>query len=325
MTNPPVKATKGVLLMNIGTPNSPQPRDVAKYLREFLMDEEILPLPFPLRYLLVNVGIVPRRASKSAKKYQAIWTPQGSPLMVHSEGLQRNLQQLLGPDYHVEFGMRYGEPSIERALEKFRELRIRDLHVLPLYPQYCRATTESSFKKVDEMIQKHRHDFQIRRTKTFWSDPGFIQAVAEETRKHLGDKKVDYYLMTYHGLPQSQNQKMEPGATYEDQCLQNSQLIATALGLRREQWGVSFQSRVGVETWIKPYTDEELKSLPGRGIKNLAVLCPSFVSDCLETLEEIGLEGKETFLHAGGENYYLIPCVNERADYLVPLVQSSFL
>jgi ferrochelatase len=315
-----MKATKGVLLINIGTPNSYSSKDVGRYLREFLMDEEILPIPYLFRFLLVNVGIVPRRASKSAAKYKSIWTEKGSPLMVNSMDLQRNLQKTLGEEYLVEFGMRYGEPSIEQALAKFKAQGIQDLYVLPVYPQYCRATTESSFKKVEEMIVKHNHSFKIKKAPAFWSQPEFNQAVAEETKKFLQGKKVDFYLMTYHGLPQSQNNKMEAGNTYQEQCFKNSELIAKAMDLSKEQWGVSFQSRVGVETWIKPYTDNELTALPGRGIKNLAVLCPSFVSDCLETVEEIGIEGKETFLHAGGENYYLVPCLNERADYLAKLI-----
>lgn len=318
-----MKVTKGVLLINIGTPNSYQTKDVAKYLREFLMDEEILPIPFLLRYLLVNVGIVPRRASASAKKYESIWTAEGSPLMVNSLNLQKNLQSFLGSDYLVEFGMRYGAPSIEWALEKFKAQNIQDLYVLPLYPQYCRATTESSFKKFDEMVAKHNHSFRIKKGPPFWSNQDFIKAIAEGAQKNLQGKNVDFYLMTYHGLPQSQNQKMQAGNTYQEQCFKNSELIAQAMGLNKDQWGVSFQSRVGVETWIKPYTDEELKSLPGRGVKNLAILCPSFVSDCLETLEEIGVEGQETFKHAGGESYYLVPCLNGRTDYLANLIRQG--
>lgn len=310
----------GVLLINIGTPNSTSNKDVGRYLQEFLMDEEILPIPSFFRWILVNIGIVPRRASASAKKYRKIWTKQGSPLMFHSVNLQKNLQQQLGANYKVEIGMRYGDPSIATALERFKQQGIEDLYVLPLYPQYCRATTESSFKKVDEMIAKYNRSFRVQKAPAFWSQPEFNQAVAEETKKHLQGKKIDFYLMTYHGLPQSQNNKMEAGNTYQEQCFKNSELIAKALGLAKDQWGVSFQSRVGVETWIKPYTDEELKALPGRGVKNLAVLCPSFVADCLETLEEIGMEGAETFKHAGGENFYLVPCLNERADYLAKLI-----
>ncbi|WP_413290173.1 ferrochelatase [Bdellovibrio sp. HCB337] len=314
-----MKATKGVLLINIGTPNSTSNGDVGRYLREFLMDEEILPIPAFFRWILVNIGIVPRRASASAKKYRSIWTSEGSPLMVHSLGLQKNLQHALGSDdYQVEIGMRYGDPSIATALNKFKSQGIEDLYVLPLYPQYCRATTESSFKKVDEMIAKHNHSFRVKKAPAFWMQKEFNQAVAEETKKHLQGKKIDYYLMTYHGLPQSQNNKMEAGNTYQEQCFKNSELIAKELGLSKDQWGVSFQSRVGVETWIKPYTDEELKALPGRGVKDLAVLCPSFVADCLETIEEIGMEGSETFKHAGGENFYLVPCLNDRVDYLLP-------
>lgn len=314
-------STKGVLLINIGTPDSPETKDVAVYLREFLMDGEILPIPAFFRWILVHIGIVWRRAPVSAKKYQSIWTAQGSPLMVHSLAAQKNLQAELGDDYAVEIGMRYGNPSIESALLKFKNLGVKEVFILPLYPQYCRATTESSFKKVDEMMQKHGLTYHLHKLQSFWSNHQFIHAVADEAKKSLQGKKVDYYLMTYHGLPESQNNKMDPMDSYKLRCQDTSKLVAEAMGLGPNQWGVSFQSRVGVETWIKPYTDEELKALPGRGVKNLAVLCPSFVADCLETVEEIGIEGKETFLHAGGENYYLVPCVNGRADYLKTLVQ----
>lgn len=319
-----MKASKGVLLINIGTPDSPGTADVGRYLREFLMDEEILPIPALLRWFLVNVGIVPRRASASAKKYKSIWTPNGSPLLVYSRNSQKNLQNILGSEYRVELGMRYGNPSIAEALATFKNQGIEELFILPVYPQYCRATTESSFKKVEEIVMKHNHSFRVMKAPPFWSRNEYNQAIAEETRKHLQGKNVDFYLMTYHGLPESQNQKMEAGHTYREQCFKNSELIAAALGLTKERWGVSFQSRVGVETWIKPYTDEALKSLPGRGIKNLAVLCPSFVADCLETLEEIGFEGREIFKLSGGENFYLVPCLNDRADYLASLVQSEF-
>lgn len=317
-----MKSRKGVLLINIGTPDSAETKDVATYLREFLMDPEILPIPGFLRWILVHIGIVWRRAPVSAKKYQAIWTKAGSPLMVHSLAAQQNLQTELGDEYLVEIGMRYGNPSIESALLKFKSEGVHEVFVLPLYPQYCRATTESSFKKVDEMMQKHALSFHLHKVQSFWSNHQFIQAVADEAKKALQGKKIDYYLMTYHGLPESQNSKMDPMDSYKLRCQDTSKLVADALGLTKDQWGVSFQSRVGVETWIKPYTDEELTALPSRGVKNLAVLCPSFVADCLETLEEIGMEGRETFLHAGGEAYYLVNCVNGRADYLKALVNN---
>lgn len=316
-----MNSTKGVLLINIGTPDSPESKDVAVYLREFLMDEEILPIPYFFRWILVHLGIVWRRASVSARKYQTIWLRQGSPLMVHSVAAKKNLQALLGSGYQVEIGMRYGNPSIEKALTSFASQGITDVYVLPLYPQYCRATTESSFKKVDEMIAKHNLSLRAHKWQAFWGEHSFIAAVADEAKKSLQGKKVDHYLMTYHGLPESQNSKMDPMDSYKQRCHDTSKLIADALGLAKDQWSVSFQSRVGVETWIKPYTDEELKALPSRGVEKLAVLCPSFVADCLETLEEIGIEGRETFLHAGGEEFHLVPCVNGRADYLAHLVQ----
>lgn len=318
-----MSAKKGVLLCNIGTPDSYQNADVARYLREFLMDEEILTVPFLLRYPLVNWGIVPRRASYSAKNYRSIWTEQGSPLMVNSLNLQQNLQQDLGSDYLVEIGMRYGSPSIQKALADFKNKNILDILIVPLYPQYARATTESTLKKVNEFA-KENPQFRIQHVPAFYNEEKYISAIGDETRRFLQQKKVDYYLMTYHGLPLSQNNRMPAEESYRRQCEKTSALIAQNLKIPDGQWSFSFQSRVGVENWIRPYTDETLKELAQKGIKNLAVLCPSFVSDCLETIEEIGVEGQHIFKSHGGENFYLVPCLNERADYLSALIQKKF-
>jgi ferrochelatase len=337
--------TRGVLLCNIGTPDSFSEKDVAKYLREFLMDEEILTIPFPLRYILVNAIIVPKRAALSAANYKAIWTEQGSPLRVLSEALRQTLQQSLDSSTGgserksiVAVGMRYGKPSIPKALAEFHAAGVSDVLVVPLYPQYARATTVSTLKQVAKVTAKQGYGFKIDELAPFYNDRGFIGAVAETVRAKLAGKQVDHYLMTYHGLPESQVKK-NPGCLqsesccqraeacalncYRAQCFKTSELIAQALGLQPDQWTVSFQSRLGKTEWIKPYTDETLKQLPGRGIKRLAVLCPSFVSDCLETLEEIGVQGAEAFRHAGGEEFYLVPCLNERADYLASLIDRT--
>jgi ferrochelatase len=314
-------AKRGLMICNIGTPNSHGEADVGRYLREFLMDEEIITLPYLARWILVNIGIVPRRKKTSAKNYHRIWTAEGSPLMVYSKTLLRRLQQDLGDRFEVAIGMRYGDPSIASAMKKFKEQGIEELTILPLYPQYARASTESVFKKVDEMNRRHKHGFKIQKIRSFHDAKEFINAVAEISEAFLAGKKVDHYLMTYHGLPESQNSKMLPEKTYQQQCLETSEAIAKRLGLARDQWTCSFQSRVGVAQWIKPYTDGTLRELGQKGIKNLAVLCPSFVSDCLETIDEIGVEGKHTFKEAGGENFYLIPCVNDRTDYLLSLLE----
>lgn len=347
-----MKTTRGVLLCNIGTPDSYDEADVAKYLREFLMDEEILTIPFPFRYFLVNAIIVPKRAAQSAANYKTIWTAQGSPLRVLSEALRENLQRALNLPFEdgvretdgdsrtvVAVGMRYGQPSIESALAEFHRAGVTEVLVVPLYPQYARATTVSTRKQVAKVTAQRGYGFTIRELAPFYDDPGFIRSVAETARTQLAGRDVDHFLMTYHGLPESQVKK-NPGCLqsptccqradacvlncYRAQCFKTSELIASALGLRPGQWTVSFQSRLGKTEWIKPYTDFTLKELPARGVKRLAVLCPSFVSDCLETLEEIGVQGAETFRHAGGEEYYLVPCVNERADYLARLIETSW-
>jgi ferrochelatase len=329
---------RGVLLSNIGTPESFQVKDVARYLREFLMDEEILTLPYWLRYFLVHVLIVPRRAAISAKNYQAIWTEEGSPLRVLSVSLKENLQSLLGSETLVAVGMRYGTPSIEKALQDFHQAGVEEVLLVPLYPQYARATTVSTRKKVEEIVKQKSYPFRLHEVAPFYADRGFIQAVVGKTKTALSGKTVDHYLMTYHGLPENQMKKV-PGCLkaegccqqvgscekncYRAQCLRTSSLIAAELGLQAGQWTVSFQSRLGRTEWIKPYTDDTIKALSAQGIKNRAVLCPSFVSDCLETLEEIGVQGAESFRHGGGSGFYVIPCLNEQADYLARLIEMT--
>lgn len=328
---------KGVLLCNIGTPDSYEVKDVARYLREFLMDEDILTLPLIPRWFLVNALIVPRRAHISAENYKAIWTEQGSPLRVLSDRLKQNMQELLGPTFEVQVGMRYGRPSIEEALQNFQNEGVEEVLLLPLYPQFARATTVSSRKKLFAEMKKQNWQQIVKEIPPFYADPGFIQAKVEEVQKAVQGRKVDHFLMTYHGLPESQVKQNEgclKSASccertaacamncYRAQCLKTSEMIAAGLGLRTEQYSTSFQSRLGKTEWIKPYTDDLLKSLPQNGVKHLAVLCPSFVSDCLETLEEIGVQGAKTFRAAGGEGFYLVPCLNERADYLARLVSS---
>ncbi|RYZ60948.1 MAG: ferrochelatase, partial [Proteobacteria bacterium] len=219
----------------------------------------------------------------------------------------------------VEIGMRYADPSIETAMKNFKAAGITDVTILPLYPQYARATTESTFMKIDEL--NRQFNFKLRKIDRFYDRPEFINAFVETAQYHLQGKKADHYLFTYHGLPASQNRKMNPEESYRKQCMRTSELIAEKMGLQKSDYTTSFQSRLGPAKWIQPYTDGVLKELAQSGVKNLAVLCPSFVSDCLETIDEIGVEGKEIFESAGGESFYLVPCLNERVDYLVSFLQ----
>jgi ferrochelatase len=236
---------------------------------------------------------------------------------VHSRALQSGLQKYLGSNYAVEIGMRYGNPSIFQALHKFKTQNVEEIILIPLYPQYARATTESTFNKVNELIKTHGFDFKIRSIGPFFDSKNFIEAKARRIQNHVGAKKVDHFLMTYHGLPESQNSRMDPPNSYREQCIRTSELLAKELGLQRSQWSFSFQSRLGKTEWIKPYTDQTLKKLAAQGVQSVAVVCPSFVADCLETIEEIGVEGARTFKEAGGSEFHLVPCLNEQADYLM--------
>jgi ferrochelatase len=312
-------AKQGVIICNIGTPESPEVDKVEAYLKEFLMDGEVVNIPYPARYILVNWLIVPKRKFLSAANYKALWTEQGSPLLVHTKNLQKNLQQALGDTKIVEIGMRYAEPSILVAMHKLKEQGVTEVTILPLYPQYARASTESTFLKVDKLNRTRGFNFKIHKIPCFYESKAFINAVAETTKNHLTGKKIDHYLMTYHGLPERQNRSMDPEKSYRKQCLKTSDLLAQELRLSKSEFSSSFQSRLGKAEWIKPYTDATLKELAEIGVKNLAVICPSFVADCLETIEEIGVEGAATFKKAGGENFYLVPCLNDRADYLLSL------
>ncbi|MBC7370867.1 MAG: ferrochelatase [Bdellovibrionaceae bacterium] len=315
-------AKRGVMICNIGTPNSSEVEDVAKYLVEFLSDGEVISIPNPIRHFLVRWWIVPRRKAFSAGNYKRIWTPEGSPLMVFTKRLKNALQAALGESAQVEIGMRYADPSIETAMKNFKAAGIEEITILPVYPQYARATTVSTFMKIDEVNLKHNFNFKIKKVDRFYDQPEFIAAFAETAQNFLKGKKADHYLMTYHGLPASQNRKMKPPeVAYRDQCLRTSELIAEKMGLQKSDYTTSFQSRLGPAKWIQPYTDGVLKELAQSGIKNLAVLCPSFVSDCLETIDEIGVEGKHIFEEAGGEKFHLVPCLNERVDYLVSFLQ----
>lgn len=312
---------KGLLLINLGTPDSSDVRSVRRYLREFLADKRVITLPAPLRYLLLYGFILPFRSSKTAKAYQSIWTPNGSPLKINSENLLKKIQKKLDNDCIVSLGMRYGSPSIQTALESLEECS--EITVLPLYPQYSNATTESSIEKVRDLLAD-RPARSIRIIQDFYDHPAFISAKAELIKPYLTSH--DYVLFSYHGLPEqhiiqsgcksvcstSCPRITEHNARcYRAQCYQTTRCIAQQLKLNDEQHSTSFQSRLGKTPWIKPYTDEALQALAQQGVKRLAIVCPSFVSDCLETLEEIAIRAKQQWLEFGGNQLTLIPCLND--------------
>ena len=330
-----------LLLINLGSPAAPTVGDVRRYLGQFLMDPYVIDLPWMLRRLLVSL-ILLRRPQASAEAYQAIWWPEGSPLIVISQRLQRQVQALWPAP--VELAMRYGEPSIESALLRLAGQGVTRVTVAPLYPQFADSTTTTALEEVQAVLRRHGLSLQLQVLAPFYAEPAYQQALLASVQTGLG-QDFDHLLLSFHGLPERHIRKrvdpIDPAhdlsATntrgisaqvmarcYRSQCLRTAELFAQGAGLTPAQWSVSFQSRLGRAKWIGPYTDQTLVELASRGIKKLLVMCPAFVADCLETLEEIGIRGRQTFLAAGGEQLQLLPCMNDHpawAEALVALCQ----
>ena len=287
--------------MNLGTPAAPTAQAVRSYLAEFLSDPLVVELP-RFVWLPILHGIVLRtRPARSAEKYASIWTAEGSPLAVHTARQARLLQAAL-PDMQVEYAMRYGEPGITAALEKFSGSNVV---VLPLYPQYSRATTES----VREALPAG-----MRMIESFHDHPAYIGALAAGIKRHWqANRRGELLVMSFHGLPR---RSVERGDPYERHCKRSARLLAAALGLDDRQWKLTFQSRFGAAKWLEPYTQPTLVELARSGVRKVDVVCPGFVSDCLETLEEIGIEARRAFLAAGGVEISLIPCLNESPEWI---------
>lgn len=326
MSDPTTRKT-GVLLVNLGTPDTPETGDVRKYLREFLMDKRVIDIPAPQRFFLINGIIAPFRAPKSAKIYKQLWDERGSPLLYHALDLKKLLQEQLGPKYHVALGMRYQSPSIQSALEELRDKFVDRIIVLPLFPQYAAASTGSVHDKVMEIVKDWWVVPDITFISSFCDDPLFIKAFAELGRKHLEKEAYDHVIFSYHGIPErhvlkgSVNNYCKLGACcqtyhkmnrycYRAQCFETSRLLAKELNLSEDQYSITFQSRLGKDPWLKPYTDELLKELPAQGKKRVLAYSPAFVADCLETTIEVGSEFKEMFEQAGGEHWQLVESLN---------------
>jgi ferrochelatase len=323
---------KAYLLINLGTPEAPTRRSVKKYLQTFLMDERVIALPTFIRWILVYGIIAPFRSGRSAHAYQQIWTPSGSPLAVHSQHLIEKLRNKLPKDVKLAFAMRYGEPSIQNALKQLADCD--EIVILPLYPQYASATNASSTVAVFDYFKQQQIIPNLRVIRDFYQHPAYIQALSESIKPYL---KQDYHLLlSYHGLPENQLEKIgcrpvcqsacsdeiKPGnACYRQQCFLTSKQLATSLKLTETEYSISFQSRLGKTPWIKPYTDEMLNTLREKGIKSLLIACPAFVADCLETLEEIGIQCKQQWLELGGEDLQLIPCLNDQDKWVDSLIQ----
>jgi protoporphyrin/coproporphyrin ferrochelatase len=309
----------GILLANLGTPDAPTASAVRKYLAEFLSDQRVVEIPAPVWKIILHGIILRTRPAKSAKKYASIWMPEGSPLLVWSQRQAQYLRGNLGdqlksrgyaPDLvKIELGMRYGNPSIASAWEKLKATNCDRLLVLPMYPQYAGSTTATACDAVFDLLKKERYMPALRTVTAWHDDPGYVKALAASIsdywRKH---GRPDKLLMSFHGIPKSTLMKGDP---YHCFCQKTGRLLAKELGLKDSEWLQTFQSRFGRAEWLKPYTDDALKSLPSQGVKKLHVVCPGFPADCLETLEEIAMEGKETFMHAGGTNYDYISALND--------------
>lgn len=323
-TKPGHRGTTGIVLINLGTPEAPTPTAVRRYLKEFLSDPRVVEIPRFVWWPILNGIILNLRPKQSAKKYAAIWTPEGSPLKVHSERQAKLLRGYLGASKQLDdpvtvaYAMRYGEPSIPATLSSLKAEGCTRILLLPLYPQYSSSTTATAFDAAFSWAQRLRVQPEIRTVRSFPDDPGYIAALANSVRRFWmtdGRPPASAYrlLMSFHGVPRS---AIDKGDTYRDECLMTGKLLADALNLRAEDYRICFQSRFGRAEWLQPYTAATLEELGQQGIEHIDILCPGFPSDCLETLEEIAIEGKSTFLQAGGKTYRYIPCLNERDDWI---------
>ncbi len=302
----------GVLLTNLGTPEAPERSALRPYLKQFLSDPRVVEVPRLLWWLILNGIILNVRPARSAAAYRSIWTEDGSPLLVNTReqasALQEKLRPAFGDGLVVDYAMRYGSPGLQDVLQRLLDRGVRRLLVLPLYPQYSGPTTGSTFDALAADFTRRRWVPELRFVNCYHDHPAYIDALAASIRSHRDRHgTADRLVFSYHGEPR---RYLEQGDPYYCQCQKTSRLVAEALRLTGSDYLVTFQSRFGREEWLQPYTDETLKSLPARGVKSVQVICPGFAADCLETLEEIGVENRGYFLAAGGERYEYIPCLN---------------
>ena len=311
----------GILLANLGTPDAPDTPSLRRYLREFLSDPRVIELPRFQWWLILNLFVLTTRPAKSAELYRKIWWKEGSPLLVISyrqaAAIEETLRRELGTPVHVAVGMRYGNPSIGKALRELAEKGCRRILALPLYPQYAAATTGSTFDAVGAELQRWRWVPELRFVNHYHDDPAYIRALAASLRDAWADGgPAEKLLFSFHGIPK---RYFLAGDPYFCQCQKLARLTAEELGLPRDRWEVSFQSLFGKEEWIKPYTDKTIEAMAKSGIRSLDVVCPGFSADCLETLEEIDQLNREIFVHNGGERYRYIPALNDRPDHIQAL------
>jgi ferrochelatase len=325
---------KGVLLVNLGSPDSASVPDVRKYLREFLMDGRVLDTPWPIRWCVVNLTILPKRPAESAEAYQKIWTPEGSPLVVTSRRVQRELQRRVGDSLTIELAMRYQNPSIESALVHLRSQGVQELLVFPLFPHYAMSSFESAVVRVQELAARIAPEMDLQIADPYYRDPDYIASLVASASDYL-KSDYDHLLFSFHGLPERHLRKSDPtrrhclqspnccetpsmahDTCYRAQCLATVRAFVEQANIPPRKVSVSFQSRLGRDPWLRPYTDGEFQRLAQCGVKTLLVMCPAFVADCLETLEEIAMRGREIFIESGGESLTLVPCLNEHPRWL---------
>ncbi|WP_027671629.1 ferrochelatase [Rheinheimera baltica] len=313
----------GILLTNLGTPDAPTPKALKRYLKQFLSDPRVVEIPRVLWWLILNGIILRIRPRRSAKAYATVFTEQGSPLLFHTQAqtdaIRTQLQQDGVENLVVDFAMRYGNPSFDSVLNNMFKQGVRKLLVLPLYPQYCASTSGSSFDELAKNFIQRRWLPDLRFISHYPDYAPFITAAADKIRQYWQQHgQADKLILSYHGIPK---RYLLNGDPYHCECYKTSRLIAEQLGLNKDQYMTTFQSRFGREEWLKPYTDETLKSLPAQGVKSVQIFCPGFAADCLETIEEIGEENKEYFLHAGGERYDYISALNAEPQHINALCQ----
>jgi ferrochelatase len=318
---------RAIILLNLGSPDSTATKDVYRYLMEFLMDKRVIDYPYLFRKILVGGLIVPLRAAKSAEAYETIWTKEGSPLIVLTRQLQKALEERLNTP--IEIAMRYGNPTMEAACAAIlRQMpEVEEVIAIPLYPQYAMASYETAVEYAESVHRKNKYPFRLSFVKPFYNDSNYLCALSEQIRPYLATE-YDHILFSYHGVPARHLRKTDPtrshclhltdccntpstahATCYRHQCFVTTRELVCLLSIPEGKYSNSFQSRLG-KGWLEPFTDVRLEEMPGEGIRKLLILCPAFVSDCLETLEEIAIRGKRSFLDAGGESYTVIPCLN---------------
>jgi ferrochelatase len=308
----------GILLVNLGTPEAPTAAALRPYLKQFLWDPRVVEIPRPIWWLILHLFVLTLRPAKSAAKYAKIWMAEGSPLKVHTERQAKLLKGWLGEtgaaDVAVAWAMRYGQPSIASVLDRFKADGVERVLVVPLYPQYAASSTASVMDDVADWIKRSRNPMEFRFIKHFHDHPGYIAALAASVRDYwAANGRPDKLVMSFHGVPR---RSLDLGDPYHCECQKTGRLLAEALGLDGKDYLVTFQSRFGKAEWLQPYTQPTLEKLARDGTARVDVMCPGFVADCLETLEEIAMECKEAFLLSGGKQFHYIPCINERPDWI---------